>query len=134
MNMKQHKIIISIFLVLFILVSVVFVAFAINIAQKKEALKEPIDNGVYTIYPNCYKEGNDTYVTFSVKNQDGKVVIPEENKWLLREFYEIGFDPLHNGEDVYIFVKCRDTETLFGKCAVMFKINGQSTDDTITKK
>ena len=40
----------------------------------------------------------------------------------------------NNGEDVYIFVKCRDTETLFGKCAVMFKINGQSTDDTITKK
>ncbi len=132
--MKKCKIIISIFLVLFILVSVVFVAFAINTAQKKEKLKEPIDNGIYTIYRRCYKEGMNTYVTFSVENRAGNVVVPEENRWLLREFYEIGFDPLHNGEDVYIFVKCRDTETLFGKCAVMFKINGQSTDDTVTKK
>lgn len=132
--MNKRKIIISMFLVFFILASVVFVAFAINNAQKKEMLKEPIDNGTYTIYPRCYKEGINTYVTFSVENKAGKIVIPEENRWLLREFYEIGFDPLHNGGDVYIFVKCRDTETLFGKCAGMFKINGQSADDVVTKK
>ena len=130
--MKKCKIIISIFLVLFILVSVVFVAFAINIAQKKETLKEPIDNGMYTIYPRFYKEGLSTYVTFSVKNKDDKVIIPEENRWLLREFYEIGFGPLHNGEEVYVYVICRDTETLFGKCSVMFKIKGKSADD-VTK-
>ena len=132
--MKKRKIIISVFLVLFILVSGLFVASAINNAQKEEKLKEPIDNGTYTIYPRCYKEGLNTYVTFSVKNKAGKVVVPEENRWLLREFYDISFDPLHNGEDVYIIVTYRDTETLFGKCAGMIKINGQSTDDTVTKK
>lgn len=132
--MKKRKIIISIILILFILVSGLFVVSGINTARKKEVLKEPIDNGIYTIYPRCYKEGMNTYVTFSVKNKDGKVVIPEENKWLLRDFYEIGFDPLYRGEDVYVFVVCRDTETLFGKCAVMFKIKGQSTDDVVIEK
>ena len=132
--MKKRKIIISMFLVLFILASVVFVAFAINTAQKKEVLKEPIDNGTYTIYPRCYKEGMNTYVTFSVENKAGKVVIPEENRWLMREFYEIGFDPLYKDDEARVFVKCRDTETLFGKCVVMFKINGQSADDVVTEK
>lgn len=132
--MKKRKIIISIILVLFILVSGLIVGFGINSVQKKEMLKEPIDNGTYTIYPRCYKEGINTYVTFSVENKAGKLVIPEENRWLLREFYEIGFDPLYKDDEARIFVKCRDTETLFGKCAVMFKINGQSTDDTVTKK
>ncbi len=132
--MKKRKIIISLFLVLLALATGMFVAFSIKTPQKKAMLKEPIDNGVYTIYPNCYKEGMNTYVTFSVKNQDGKVVIPEENKWLLRDFYEIGFDPIYNEDDARVFVICRDTETLFGKCAVMFKINAQSTDDEVTKK
>lgn len=116
------------------LISGVFVANSLKTSQKKETLKNPIDNGIYTIYPNCYKEGNDTYVTFSVKNKEGIIVIPEENKWLLRDFFEIDFDPLYPESEPGIIVISRDTETLFGKCAVVFRIKGQSTDDSVTKK
>lgn len=120
--MKKSKTILCVLLFFVILISIALVSFGVRNAQKKELLKTPIHYGIYTIYPSCYKDGNETYVTFSVKNKNGETVIREGNKWLLRDFYEFDFGP---DSETYptVIVVSRDKETLFGKQGTVFHIN-----------
>lgn len=120
--MKKRKVIIIVLLVFVLLVSGLFFAFFVNNAKKQEMLKEPIQYREYTIYPSCYEEGNEMYVTFSVKDKNGYDIIPKENKWLLREFYEIGFAPQDVDSPPSVYVITRDKETLFGKTMTLFEI------------